>query len=138
MADVITIKKIPLVYRSGDYPPTSKGLKARRYLADETPSPSDHKIGEVSIAALEVDGKKLAQYRVMSGCMAIPDQLCWFYVEYVYPWRLQTGAQDSDRILTDGETFFLVNRDLAQSPFVLNDFTKGLINAAILGYTEKL
>ena len=136
MADVITIKKIPLVYRPGDDPPTSKGLKARRYLAaDETPSPSDHKIGEVSIAALEVDGKKLAQYRVMSGCMAIPDQLCWFYV---YPWHLQTGTQDSDRILTDGETFFLVNRDLAQSPFVLNDFTKGLINAAILEYTEKL
>jgi len=130
---LITIKKTPLTYQYGNNHPTHKKLKAKRY-----DNYGEHKIGTVSIAVLEQDGNKLAQYRVMGDSIVTPGILCWFYVEYIYPWRLQTGAQDIDRILTDGETFFLVSRDLAQSPFILNDFTRNLINTAITKFTENL
>ena len=83
---VITIKKIPLVHKNGDAPPSHVGIKGKRRDLrenwDDELAEQGYVVSDVSIAALEVDGAKYAQYRVMSGCMAIPDNLCWFYVEF--------------------------------------------------------
>lgn len=140
----ITIRKTPLVYQPCWDQPTAKGLKSKRHEYSNVPNNSlhgplpIHVIGEVSIACLEVDGKQFAQYRLMSDSMALPDTQCWFYVAWVYPWLLQNNTQDVDRILTDGETYYLVSRDLADSPFILNDFTKDLISRAISKFVEKI
>ena len=74
----------------------------------------------------------------MDKNITVPDTVCMFYVRLEYRWRRKDGAADYDEILTDGKRFFLVNRELGASPFVLNDYTKDMITKTITKYVESL
>ena len=154
----IVIKKEPLKYQEGGYeqfsPTDYKAakddwekakqevkkrtlLRGRRGIIDLLVY-DPIQIVNVSIAAALKTGRRFIEVEVMSENIVVPDIDCWFYIEIVYPWRLKNGQYDSDKILTDGDNYYLCRRDLAKSPFVLNTYSKTKIEEEIQRYVSTI
>ena len=107
-------------------------------LSEDWPVDDPIHICKVSIATATKTGKRFIEVELMANIIMVPDTNCWFYIEIIYPWRIKTGRQDSDKILTDGDIYYICRRDLAKSPFVLNEYSKTKIEEAIGQYVSTI
>jgi len=104
---------------------------------DPRDDPIDVKLVSLAVKTAAIS-RKFIECEVMSDNIVVPDVDCWFYIKVVYPWRIKSGKIDSDAILTDGESFYVASRDLANSPFILNDYSFGKLTEAIEKFVSAL
>ncbi len=129
----ITVPKEPLEFLDHVEGPPKSPLKPGRVIRgyEHSDDSTPFKIESVNIASKTGESKKFIECELYSDNMQIPDTACWFVVEVKYNWRIATGRQDSDTIVTDGDNFYLARRDLGKSQFHLNNFTRDLIISEI-------
>jgi len=136
----LTIRKQELKFREGgsdQFQPAGDYKSAlQQYLNDPSDDPID--VQSVSIVVVTQESKKFFECQLMHDNIVVPDAQCMFYIRIVYPWHIKSGARDADEILTDGERFYLVTRNLAKTPFKLNDYSRDKLNAAITKFVETI
>ena len=133
MNKYLTVKKIELPFQDGDsstiVPPGDYKRAAVEYNLHPYKDPIT--IESVSIVVVTHESKKYFECELMPDNIVVPNARCMFYVCIQYPWGIKSGDDDIDEILTDGELFFLVTRNLAQTPFRLNGYSKAKLIDAI-------
>lgn len=133
MNKYLTIKKVKLPHQPGDSTAIKPAGDYKRVAVEYDNDPVDDPITikSVSIVVVTKETKQYLECEIMHDNIVVPDARCMFYVRVQYPWRIKSGAWDTDEILTDGELFYLATRNLAKTPFKLNDYSKTKLTDAI-------
>jgi len=106
----------------------------------------DYAVGEppiykssVTVACESKRGKEFFEIALAESphsAIANPHSVVWFVVKVDYRWERADHMDDYDEVITNGSEFYLSQRNLGVSPFILNDYTESEILKAIKDFVS--
>ncbi len=94
--------------------------------------------GEFCVKQVAIGVRNGIEFHINSMVATDPKSDCWFAVELSYSWSRRDGYNDSDTIITNGDSYFLCRRNLGETRMKLTPLVRSTIQTAIEEFVKSL